>query len=252
MVGAGAIGNEVCKHLGMIGIGKLILVDFDQVTESNLNRCIFFRAEDHGKISKVDALRQRLPEIAPDTEIVAFNTRIEHAPDEAWDADLVLVGVDNDYARFFINVKLLSMTLEETLEIPIISGAMARDFVETSVLLPPHTACMVCLWSPKYRDHILEQEVRAKCDEFFLNTLPKFPTISTLTSMVATIMASEAMKILVGLKRWRESGTWEPDLTPALGTRIVYNLRSHETTVSRILPNPRCVEFLCRTLRRTE
>jgi len=46
VVGAGAIGNEVIKNLGLLGIKKIKVIDYDQVDETNLDRCIFFTPND--------------------------------------------------------------------------------------------------------------------------------------------------------------------------------------------------------------
>lgn len=38
VVGAGALGNEVLKNLALLGVGRIYIVDFDQVEMSNLSR----------------------------------------------------------------------------------------------------------------------------------------------------------------------------------------------------------------------
>ncbi|MHA1556999.1 MAG: ThiF family adenylyltransferase, partial [Candidatus Heimdallarchaeota archaeon] len=124
-VGAGAVGNEVCKNLGMLGVGHIRLVDFDIVSKSNINRCIFFRPEDHKNISKVEAVTKRLPEIAPNTKITPYDVRIEEAPLDVYDADLIIMALDNDYARYMLN--FADLMLETPL--PIVNGAMGRSFL---------------------------------------------------------------------------------------------------------------------------
>lgn len=246
MVGAGAIGNEVCKNLGLLGIGKIILVDPDKVAASNLNRCVFFRPEDDGVKYKVDAVAERLVELATDTRVEPHAVPIQEAPDTVWNADLVLVGVDNHYARFLLNAK--NFTLKPPR--PLINGAMGRDFVSVEVLAPPHTACLVCSWSQEFLEHVVANEVRAHCDPFFVDTLPRFPMISFVTSVIGAIMAWEATRVLVGLKQWRKAGHWRRGLEPAMGRFIQYDLNRHQTTSGPIMPNPECGEPFCRDQRR--
>ena len=49
VAGAGAIGNEVIKLLALLGIGRLLIVDFDSVEISNLTRSPLFREADIGR-----------------------------------------------------------------------------------------------------------------------------------------------------------------------------------------------------------
>ena len=245
-VGAGAVGNEVCKNLGMLGVGKIKLVDFDIVSKSNINRCIFFRPEDHKEISKVEAVAKRLPEIAPQTEVIPFNVRIEEAPQEVYDADLVIMALDNDYARYMLNFGVLM--LEKTL--PVINGAMGRSFLEAEVYLPGQTACAVCLWSEDYYRAVMNHQVMIKCDEFFIDTLPKFPMISTLTSIVGGIMSVEATKILISKDENGHYSNITKGQEPNFGKMIRYDLRNHELTIGDIMANPKCVDVTCRARRK--
>ncbi len=242
MVGAGAVGNEVCKNLGLLGVGKIILVDPEKVAASNLNRCIFFRREDHDAKFKVDAVAERLPQLAKATLVEPHSLSIQDAPDSVWTADMILVGVDNHYARYLLNAKNLSLPVPR----PLINGAMGRDFVSVEVLAPPNTACLVCTWSKDFVDHVVTNQVRARCDPFFVDTLPKFPMISFVTSVVGAIMAWEATRVLVGLSQWRKTGEWQKGLEPAIGRFIQYNLHKHQVLSGQIMKNPQCSEIFCR------
>ncbi len=248
-VGAGAVGNEVCKNLGLLGVGHIKLVDFDIVSKSNINRCIFFRPEDHKAISKVEAVAKRLPEIAPYTKITPYNTRIEEAPQEIYDEiDLIIMALDNDYARYMLNYANLMQ--EKT--IPMINGAMGKSFLEVEIFLPGETACAVCLWSEDYYRSIMNHQVILKCDEFFVETLPKFPMISTLTSIVGGIMAVEATKILISKDEKGMYSNITKGQEPNFGKMIRYDLRDHELTIGNIMPNPKCVDVTCRARRKAK
>ncbi|MFW9985324.1 MAG: ThiF family adenylyltransferase [Candidatus Odinarchaeota archaeon] len=246
MVGAGAVGNEVCKNLGLLGVGKIILVDPDKVAASNLNRCVFFRPGDHDVKYKVEAVAERLSELATNTLVEPHAVPIQRVPDTVWDVDLVLVGVDNHYARYLMNAKNLSFDPPHL----VINGAMGKDYVSVEVLGPPHTACMVCSWSKDFVDHVVANEVRTQCDPFFVDTVPRFPMVSFVTSIVGAVMAWEATRVLVGLQQWRNTGQWQPGLEPAFGRFIQYNLSNHQARTGPIMPNPRCSETFCRDKRK--
>ncbi|HUT82009.1 MAG TPA: ThiF family adenylyltransferase [Candidatus Bathyarchaeia archaeon] len=247
-VGAGAVGNEICKNLGMLGVGHIKLVDFDIVSKSNINRCIFFRPEDHKTISKVEAVAKRLPEIAPNTKITPYNVRIEEAPQEVYAVDLIIMALDNDYARYMLNYGNLMQ--EKT--IPMINGAMGKSFLEVEIYLPGETACAVCLWSEDYYRSIMNHQVILKCDEFFVETLPKFPMISTLTSIVGGIMAVEATKVLISMDEKGMYSNITKGQEPNFGKMIRYDLREHELTIGNIMPNPKCVDVTCRARRKAQ
>jgi len=246
-VGAGAVGNEICKNLGMLGVGHIKLVDFDIVNKSNINRCIFFRPGDHKNISKVNAVAERLPEIAPNTKITPYEVRIEEAPQEVYQADLIIMALDNDYARYMLNFGNLMQ--EKT--VPMINGAMGKSFIEAQIYHPGITACAVCLWSEDYYQAIMNHQVILKCDEFFVETLPKFPMISTLTSIVGGIMSVEVTKVLVSSDGKGKYSDITKGQEPNFGKMIRYDLRDHEMIFANIMPNPKCVDVTCRARRKT-
>lgn len=240
VVGAGAIGNEVIKNLALLGVKEVRLVDFDKVNKSNANRCVFFREADHNIMYKVDAVKQRVAEMS-NLQVIGYNCRIEEAPEEVWqDLDLVIVGVDNDYARMLINAKMLTLAMEDQL-IPIINGAMALTFIECEVLLPGSTACLTCLWTEDYKEKLIKTQVVKSCDEFFIEVLPKFPAISTFTSVVAGIMVAEATKLLVLNE--------EQDKRDMVGTGYIikYDLQAYEFSNGPVMRNRRCSEPFCRS-----
>jgi sulfur carrier protein ThiS adenylyltransferase len=63
IAGVGGLGSAVAIALARIGIGTLILVDFDVVEPSNLNRQQYF--VDQIGLLKVEALRDNLSKINP-------------------------------------------------------------------------------------------------------------------------------------------------------------------------------------------
>lgn len=71
VAGAGALGNEVVKNLLLLGWGRIAIVDFDTVEESNLSRSILFLAEDVGQ-QKVQAMARRSALINPSCRVVAL------------------------------------------------------------------------------------------------------------------------------------------------------------------------------------
>lgn len=100
VVGCGGLGCNVSVHLAGAGIGRLLLCDFDTVSESNLNRQFLYRRSDIGK-SKCGCAAEALRAYAPQTEIESRNIRVLSEDDLlfAKDCDIIISAVDNLPAR---------------------------------------------------------------------------------------------------------------------------------------------------------
>ncbi|MHA1532273.1 MAG: ThiF family adenylyltransferase, partial [Candidatus Heimdallarchaeota archaeon] len=175
-----------------------------------------------------------------------YEVRIEEAPQEVYQVDLIIMALDNDYARYMLNYGNLMQ--EKT--VPMINGAMGKSFIEAQIYHPGITACAVCLWSEDYYQAIMNHQVVLSCDEFFVETLPKFPMISTLTSIVGGIMSVEATKLLVSSDGKGEYSDVTKGQEPNFGKMIRYDLRDHEMIFADIMPNLKCVDVSCRARRK--
>lgn len=104
VVGAGATGNEVIKNLVLIGVGTILVVDFDVVAPSNLARCVFFRDEDVGR-PKAEVVACRASELNSAVRVIPIAGDLETDLGEQHmrEADAILGCVDNAYARYLIN-----------------------------------------------------------------------------------------------------------------------------------------------------
>ena len=69
--GLGGVGSFVCEGLARSGIGNFILVDFDKVDESNINRQLIATVNTIGKY-KVDLMKERILEINPDANVEIY------------------------------------------------------------------------------------------------------------------------------------------------------------------------------------
>lgn len=75
IAGAGGLGSHIAVFLARSGVGRLHVVDFDTVDESNLNRQHYRR--EHVGMPKVKALALQIAEIAPNVEVAAEQARVE-------------------------------------------------------------------------------------------------------------------------------------------------------------------------------
>ena len=76
ILGVGGVGGYVAESLARSGIGTLILVDFDTVDESNINRQIIALDSTIG-LKKVDVLEKRIKEINSDINVIKIDMFID-------------------------------------------------------------------------------------------------------------------------------------------------------------------------------
>lgn len=102
VAGCGGLGSNAAVALTRAGVGKLILLDYDVVEESNLNRQYFF-VDDIGK-SKVDALEFHLKNINPNLIIEKHNITIkkDDIPVVFHNADILLEAFDMAQNKKFL------------------------------------------------------------------------------------------------------------------------------------------------------
>lgn len=76
VLGVGGVGGYVCEALARSGIGRLILVDFDIVDETNINRQIIALESTIG-MKKVDVLEERIKDINSGCEVIKIDKFID-------------------------------------------------------------------------------------------------------------------------------------------------------------------------------
>lgn len=97
--GLGGLGSNIAIMLARIGVGKLVLIDFDVVEPSNLNRQSYF-ISDLGKF-KTDALKEQITHINPFISTEIHTTKIvpENIPSLFKGCDIVCEAFDSAAAK---------------------------------------------------------------------------------------------------------------------------------------------------------
>src|SRR6266404_6242476 len=103
-VGAEGLGSPAALYLAAAGVGKLGLVDFDDVDLSNLQRQILHGTKDVGR-KKLDSARDRLRDANPNIEIETHECKFtsKNALEIVSDYDVVVDGSDNFPTRYLSN-----------------------------------------------------------------------------------------------------------------------------------------------------
>jgi sulfur carrier protein ThiS adenylyltransferase len=102
IVGCGGLGSNVASNLVRAGFTNLLIIDFDVVNESNLNRQFYFQ-DQIGK-RKTDAIKENLSRISDKVKIQCLFEKINeiNISDCLSDAVAVLECVDNASAKSLI------------------------------------------------------------------------------------------------------------------------------------------------------
>lgn len=190
VVGAGALGNELIKNLALVGIGTLVIVDSDVVENSNLARCVLFRADDEGS-PKASLAARRAMEINPDVRAIGIDGDVRHSLGLGAfiDADVVLGGLDNREARLSLNASCWKSGT------PWVDGAIEGLMGVMRAFVPPDSADYESTMSEE--EHALLARRRA-CTLLSRDDLEsgKVPTTATTASVIAAMQAQEAIKLL--------------------------------------------------------
>ncbi len=104
VIGAGGLGSPLLLYLAAAGVGRLGVVDDDDVDLSNLQRQVLHDTSDIG-LAKTTSAKARLAEINPEVQVVPHRTRVtrETVMDLVSGYDLVADGSDNFPTRYLVN-----------------------------------------------------------------------------------------------------------------------------------------------------
>lgn len=193
IVGAGALGNEVLKNVALTGIGRVFVIDFDEIETSNLTRSVLFRETDCGKPKAVVAATAAR-DLNPDIEIIPMEANVitDIGVGLIQEADVLIGCLDNREARLWLN------RLCWKAERPWIDGGIQEINGVTKVFIPPNGACYECamtendyrLINLRYSCPLLKQEDLAA---------GRVPTAPTISSIIAGLQTQEALKLIHGL-----------------------------------------------------
>lgn len=113
--GIGGVGSYAAESLARSGIGKLVLVDYDIIDVTNINRQIHATTKTVGML-KVEAMKNRLVEINPNLEIVSSNIKYSYDTSEDFsfkEYDYIVDAIDTVSSKIdlIINAKKLNLPI---------------------------------------------------------------------------------------------------------------------------------------------
>lgn len=178
-VGAGGLGSPALLYLAAAGVGRIGIVDFDRVDESNLQRQVLFDTEAVGK-PKAEQAAQRLKSLNPTIHIEAYDEELnaENAARLFPHFDFIIDATDNFETKFLINDAAVKFGK------PWIYGAIQGFDGQASVFNYQSGPCYRCLYPEKPKGRIMN------CAEGGV--------IGAVAGLIGVTQALQAIQIITG------------------------------------------------------
>lgn len=209
--GLGGVGSFVCEGLARSGIGNFVLVDFDKVDESNINRQLIATTKTIGKY-KVDLMKERILDINPDANVEV------HREFYTKDCEIDILTEDLSYAVDCVDTIMAKIAIIckcDELDVPVISAMGAgnkldptmfevADIYETSVC--PLARIMKKDLKKRNIEKlkvVYSKEHAINTNDHPINKDRKFKvkgSVSFVPSVAGLIIAGEVIKDIAGIR----------------------------------------------------
>jgi len=210
LIGTGGLGSPSALYLAAAGVGRIGLVDYDVVDDSNLQRQVIHSTSGIGML-KVESARQRLLDLNPDIQVEVYNEPFTsaNAMQIAMDYDILVDGTDNFPTRYLTN------DLCVLLGKPNVYGSIFRFDGQVSVFDARHGPCYRCLFPEPPPPGLVPS-----CAEGGV--------LGVLPGTIGTLQATEALKLILGIG------------DPLIGRLLLYNALDMSFEFVKLKKNPTC------------
>ncbi len=205
VVGVGGLGCVSSTYLAVAGVGKLILVDRDKTSLSDLNRQVLYTQNDVGQF-KAEMAKKRLESLNPEVEVAAVLEEVseDNVSTIIGNVDAVVDGLDNWKARFTINDYCVKN------RVPFVHAGVSQFYGQITTVMPGKGPCLRCIF-PKE-----PSETRTN------------PVFGGTPSALASLQAMEAVKCLTGIGK------------PLVGRMLFIDGEEMTVETAEIKKNPNC------------
>ena len=207
-IGTGGLGSPLLLYLAAAGIGRLGIVDFDIVDQSNLQRQIIHGQSWVGQ-PKIESAKNRILEINPHCQVDLYETRLssDNALDIVKDYDVVVDGTDNFPTRYLVNDACVLLNK------PNVYGSIFRFEGQATVFNYQD--------GPNYRDLYPEPPPPG-----MVPSCAEGGVLGVLPGIIGTIQANETIKVILGTG------------TTLSGRLLLYNALDMTFRELKLRPNP--------------
>ena len=176
IAGLGGLGSNAAISLARAGVGRLVLVDFDKIEESNLTRQYYFLKQ-IGQL-KTKAMKENIKKINPNIKVDTFNQKLKKGSMEKpfYDVDVVIEALDHAKTKAeFIEEIMLKLP-----EKPIVAASGVTGYGKSDRILTKNF---------KKLNVVYDEEALSSDDDVLL---------APRVSLIANWEANIAIEILLG------------------------------------------------------
>ena len=209
-VGAGGLGSPLALYLAAAGVGRIGIVDFDMVDESNLQRQIIHDTASVGT-SKLASAKKRLLALNPYIAVETHEMRLTsaNAVDLFSKYDVIADGTDNFATRYLVNDACV-LTGK-----PNAYGSIFRFEGQLAVFGLKDGPCYRCLYPEPPPPGLVPS-----CSEAGV--------LGVLPGVIGTMQAIEALKLILGIGK------------PLSGRLMLYDALEQSWRTLKVKKNPAC------------
>jgi adenylyltransferase/sulfurtransferase len=210
VVGAGALGSPVAAYLAAAGVGRIGIVDDDDVELSNLGRQPLHYTPDVG-VPKADSAAAKLRFLNPEIVVDPYRTRLDEttAPGLVAGQDLVVDCSDSYATRYAVNAACCAAG------VPLVEGGVLGTSGLVMAIRPGETACYRCAFPEPPPEGTV-----ATCAEAGV--------LGPAAGTIGSLQALEALKLLSGVGR------------PLVDAFLHVDLADHEYLRVAVRRRPEC------------
>jgi adenylyltransferase/sulfurtransferase len=210
VVGAGGLGSPASYYLAAAGIGRLGIVDNDEVDTSNLQRQILHRTAGIG-MPKTDSATERLSALNPGVAVEKHQVRLgkDNVEGIIADYDVIIDGVDNFPARYLLHDAC------HFARKPMVEAGVLQFLGQIMTIVPGEGPCYRCVFPEPPPPGTVPS-----CQEAGI--------LGAVAGVLGIMQATEAIKLILGIG------------APLVGRIMIYEALSGSFREVKFRPNPKC------------
>jgi len=176
IAGCGGLGSNCAIALARVGIGTLVIADYDEVTESNLNRQYYFHFQVGKK--KIIALKENIMLIDPKIQVIPYDLKLQEN------------NIKQIFAKCDVIVEAFDLADQKEILIETVLSEMPEKYLVVGLGMAG--------WGKNDLIHFRKIGRMFICGDEVTELGPGQPAIAPRVGIVANMQANVVLEILLG------------------------------------------------------